>query len=66
MPLYNKYLNIYKKNYDSEVKDEEKRGRDYKQFEMIDKKRQKSEWTKEKTKRKMQKPLWFIINKKGI
>ena len=35
--LYNKYLNIYNKNYDSEmVKDEEKRGRDYKQFEIID------------------------------
>ena len=31
--LYNKYLDTYKKNYDSEkVKDEEKRGRDYKQF----------------------------------
>ena len=35
--LYNKYLDTYKKNYDSEkVKDEEKRGRDYKQFEIID------------------------------
>ena len=34
--LYNKYLDAYKKNYDSEkVKDEEKRGRDYKQFEII-------------------------------
>ena len=53
------------KNYDSEkVKDEEKRGRDYKQFEVIDKKKQKSKWTKEKTKREMQKPLRFKINEK--
>ena len=38
--LYNKYFDTYKKNYDSEkVKDEEKRGRDYKQFEIIDKKK---------------------------
>ena len=35
--LYNKYLDTYKKNYGSEkVKDEEKRGHDYKQFEIID------------------------------
>ena len=33
--LYNKYFNTYKKNYDNEkVKDEEKRGREYKQFEI--------------------------------
>ena len=64
-PLYDEYFNAQKKNYDSEkVKDEEKRGRDYKQFEIIDKKKQKSEWTEEKTKREMQKPLWFEINKK--
>ena len=31
---------------------------------MIDKKKQKSKWTEEKTKREMQKPLWFEINKK--
>ena len=32
--LYNKYLDTYKNNYDSEkVKDEEKRGRVCKQFE---------------------------------
>ena len=37
--LYNKYFDTYKKNYDNEnVKDEKKRGHDYKQFEMIDKK----------------------------
>ena len=40
--LYNKYLNTYKRNF---------RGRDYKQFEIIDKKKQKSEWIEEKTKR---------------
>ena len=35
--LYNKYFDPCKKDYNSEmVKDEEKRGRDYKQFEMID------------------------------
>ena len=38
-PLYNKYLDTYKKNYDSEkVKDKEKRGCDYKRFEIINKK----------------------------
>ena len=63
MPLYNKYLNTYKKNYDSKnVKDEEKRGRDYKQFEIIDKKKQKSKWTEEKTQREIQKPSWAEIN----
>ena len=35
--LYNKYFDTYKKNYDSEkVKDKEKRGCDYKKFEIID------------------------------
>ena len=58
-------MDAYKKNYDSEkVKDEEKRGRDYTRFQINDKKKQKSEWTKEKTKTQMQKPLWFEINKK--
>ena len=38
-PVYDKYLDAYKKNCDSEkVKDEEKRGRDYKRFEIINKK----------------------------
>ena len=35
-PLCDEYFNDYKKNYDSEVKDEEKRACDYKQFEVID------------------------------
>ena len=36
IPLYDKYLDAYKKNYDSKgVKEEEKRGRDYKRFEII-------------------------------
>ena len=40
--LYNKYFDNYKKKFDSEkVKGEEKRGRDYKQFETIVKKKQK-------------------------
>ena len=38
--LYHKSFDTYKKNYDSKkVKDEEKRGRDYKQFEIIGKKK---------------------------
>ena len=64
-PLYNNYLDVYKKNYNSEkVKDEEKRRRDYKNFEIIDKEKQKSEWTEEKTRIEMKKPLWFKINNK--
>ena len=56
---------ITKKNYDIEkVKDKEKRGCDFELFKIIDKKKQKSKWTEEKTKREMQKPLWFKINKK--
>ena len=40
--LCNEYFDTYKKNYNSKrVKDEEKRGHDYKQFEIIDKKNQK-------------------------
>ena len=63
--LYNKYFNTYKKKYDNEkVKDEEKRWCDYKQSEIIDKKKQKSGWTEEKSKREMLKLLWFEINKK--
>ena len=50
--LYNKCFGTYKKNYDSEkVKDDEKRGREYKQFEITDKKKQKSEWTEERNER---------------
>ena len=65
-PLYNKYFDTYRKNYNTEkVKDKEKRGHVSKQFEIIDKKKQqKSEWTEEKTKTEIQKPLWFKINKK--
>ena len=56
-----KYTFTYKKNYNSgRVKDEEKRGCDYKRF---DKEKQESEWTEEKTKTEMQKPLWFKINR---
>ena len=47
-----------------DTKDEEKRGRDYKQFEIIDKQKQKLEWTEEKTKREIHEPLWFEKNKK--
>ena len=42
-------LTLTFKNYDSEkVKDQKKRGRDYKQFKIIDKKKQKSEQTDKK------------------
>ena len=34
------------------------------QFKILGKKKQKSQWTEEKTKKEMQKPLWFEINKK--
>ena len=35
--IYNKYFDTYKRSYNSEkVKEKEKRGRDYKQFEIID------------------------------
>ena len=67
--LYNKYLDTYKKNYNSEkVKDEEKRGRDYKQFEIIDNGDQEPKSTKkEETETKkpdgIQKPLWVKLNK---
>ena len=50
-----------KKNDSEKVKDEEKRGRGNKKFEIIHKKKQKPQWTEEKTKREMQK--WFDINK---
>ena len=35
-----------------------------KEFEILDKNKQKSELSKEKIKREMQKPLWIKINKK--
>ena len=45
--LYDKCFGTYKKIYDSEkVKEEEKRGRDYKQFEIIDNKDQELKSTK--------------------
>ena len=34
------------------------------QFKILGKKKQKSEYTKETTRRDIQKPLWFEINKK--
>ena len=66
-PLYDRYLDAHKENYDSEkVKDKEKTGHGYKQFKITDNKKQKSEWTDEKTKTEMQKPLWFKINRKDF
>ena len=54
---------LTKKNYDSEkIKDEEKRGRDCKQFEIIDNKDQITKSTK-KEESEIQKPLWVKLNK---
>ena len=48
--LYNKFFDIYKKNYDCEkVKDLEKRERDYKQFEIIDNGDQEQKLTKKRS-----------------
>ena len=53
--LYNKYLDSYKKNCDSEkVKDEGKRGRDYKEFEIIDNGDQEEESIEERRKLRRQ------------
>ena len=60
---------LTKKNYDREkVKDEEKRGRDYKQFKIIDNGGQEPKSTKKKeteTKKpdEIQKPLWAKLNR---
>ena len=51
--LYNKYLDTYKKSYDSEkIKDEEKRGRDYERFEINDKKNKNQSGLKNKLRQK--------------
>ena len=67
--LYNDYFHLYEKNYNSKnIKDEEKKGRDYKHFEIIDNKNQdpkstKKEDTKAKKPDEIQKPLWIKFNK---
>ena len=68
-PLYDKYFDTYKKNYDSKkLTDEEKRKYDYKQFEIIDNRDQGRKSTKkEETETKkldgVKRPLWAKINK---
>ena len=54
--IYNKYFDTYKRSYKSEkVKEKEKRGRDYKQFEIIDNGDQEPKSTKkEETEAKKQ------------
>ena len=48
-PLYDNYFDTYKKNYNRKtVKDEEKRERDSKQFEIFDKKKQNQSGLKKK------------------
>ena len=67
--LYNDYFDLYKKNYNStNVRNEEKRGRGFKQFEIIDKGDQEPKSAKKKeneTKKseEIQKPLWIKFNK---
>ena len=62
-------MDTYKKNYNSEkVKDEEKRGGAYKEFEAIDNRDQEPKPTKkEETETKkpdgIKKPLWVKLNK---
>ena len=64
--LDNKYFDIHKKNYDSEkVKDEEKRERDYKQFETIDNTGQEPKSTKNK-KTKTKKSLMKCKHHHGL
>ena len=64
--LYNKYFDISKKNYDlneTDLNERDKKSFDPNQFIMLSKKK-KTERIEEKTKKEMQKPLWFKINKK--
>ena len=66
--LYNYYFDLYKINNSTNVRNEEKRGRDYKQFEIIDNRCQvpkstKKEETKTKKPDETQKPLWIKLNK---
>ena len=65
--LYNKYFDTYRKNYDSEYLNERnEKIFDPNQFKRLGKKKQKSEWTGEKTERKMQKLIRFKINKNNL
>ena len=68
--LYNDYFDLYRRNYNSaNVRNEEKRGRNYKQFEIIGNRGQEPKSTKKegaKTKKnpnKIQKPLWIKSTK---
>ena len=70
--LYDRYFDAYKKIYDSKkVKDEEKRGREYKRFEIIYNRDQgpkstKKEETETKRTDEIQKPLWIKINRNNF
>ena len=62
-PLYNKYFNAYEKDYNSEkIEVEEKRGLDYKQFEIINNGDQAPKSTK-KEDTETKKPSCVKINK---
>ena len=50
--IYNKYFDTYKTNYDSEnLNERDEKIIEPNQFKILGKKKQKSEWTKEKTER---------------
>ena len=67
--LYNDYFDLHKKNYNStNVRNEEKRGRDYKKLEIIDNgdqepKSNKEEETKIKKPDEIQKPIWIKLSR---
>ena len=53
--LYSKYFDTYKKNYDSEnLNERNEKFFNPNQFKILGKKKQKWEWTEEKSKREMQ------------
>ena len=62
VPVYNNYLNAYKKNYDDkDLTDENKKKYDYKQFEIIYNRDQRLKSSKKTD--EIQRPLWVKINR---
>ena len=61
-PIYNNYLDAYKKNYDNKkLTDEDKIKHDYKQFQIINDRNQELKSTKKAD--EIQKPLWVKMNR---
>ena len=62
VPVYNNYLNAYKKNYDDkDLTGEDKKKYDYKQFEIIYNRDQRLKSSKKTD--EIQRPLWVKINR---